>query len=347
MNKLLQADLDEILLRAREDLDALSGQLLFMTGGTGFFGHWLLETLAHANVRLGLNIKVNVLSRAPEVLQSSAPHLFSDRAISFIQGDVRHFDLPQFQADLIIHGATTSARETFNKEDDLKKFETVALGTKRLLEFAKTAAPSRMLYLGSGACYGSQPEGIQRIDENFAGSPDPREPNAALGIAKRTAEFFCQYYGARYGLDISIARCFSFYGPYLPLDIHYAVGNFVADGLAGRPIVVQGDGAAIRSYLYAADLVVWLLAILVRGENLEAYNVGSEKAMTISELANRLADYFSVPVSVQGSSGVVSRYVPATQKARSALGLDEWTTLSTGLERMVGHVLGTSGIYRL
>ena len=137
-------------------------------------------------------------------------------------------------------------------------------------------------------------------------------------------------------------------GPGFDIEGNFYRVQYEKDGVyPDDGIVVQGNGTAVRSYLYAADLVVWLLAILVRGENLEAYNVGSEKAMTISELANRLADYFSVPVSVQGSSGVVSRYVPATQKARLAFGLDEWTTLSTGLERMVGHVLGTSGIYRL
>src|SRR3989338_4961828 len=103
---------------------------------------------------------------------------------------------------------------------------------------------------------------MSRLPEEYFGAPYPADVKSAWGESKRAAEFICGYYADRYGLEIKIARCFSFVGPYLPLDIHYAVGNFIRDALKGGPLRIKGDGTPVRAYLYAADLAVWLWTIL-------------------------------------------------------------------------------------
>jgi dTDP-glucose 4,6-dehydratase len=127
-------------------------------------------------------------------------------------------------------------------------------------------------------------------------------------------------------LATTVARCFAFVGPYVNLDAHFAIGNFISDRLHHRPIRVQGDGSPVRSYLYASDLTVWLWTILFQGQSRRAYNVGSEEALNIAALAREVAAALPPEVDVNIASaatagGTVHRYVPCTARAREELGV--------------------------
>jgi nucleoside-diphosphate-sugar epimerase len=150
-------------------------------------------------------------------------------------------------------------------------------------------------------------------------------------------------------LQPTIARCFAFVGPYLPLDAHFAVGNFIRDGLQGGPIRISGDGTPYRSYLYAADLAIWLWTILLRGQSMRPYNVGSAQALTVEELAHVVADAFApaVPIDVPraATAGVsAQQYVPAVTRAETELGLRLTVPLAEAIHRTVGwhRAVGTT-----
>ena len=191
--------------------------------------------------------------------------------------------------------------------------------------------------MSAGAVYGPQPPEA-RVPETYGGGPDPTDPRSVYAEAKRLAELLCALYSRIHGLACPIARCFTFAGPYLSLDAHFAMGNFMSDCLKQRPIEIRGDGTPRRSYLYAADLAVWLWTILARGESCRPYNVGSERELSIAELAATVAAELepSTAIRVMGlprRGAAPERYVPDTGRARHELGLREWISLEDAIRR--------------
>lgn len=342
-NHPLAADLDGILDRTEGLLGELAGGRILVTGGTGFVGTWLLESLAWANRRRRLRIEVTLLARHPDRLAAKAPRLATDPAFSLVRGDVRSLTtrtLPSAAPfDAVIHAAFGSGASGDDRPDPLETLDTIVGGTRRVLELCRRTGSRRMLFVSSGAVYGRQPPGLRRVDELFPGAPDPLDPRSAYGEAKRLAELLCRCYQERGIVDPRIARLFAFVGPHLPLDAHFAVGNFLRDRLAGGPIRVAGDGTARRSWLHAADLTVWLWTILLRGEPGRAYNVGSEESASILDLARRVATLDTtppLPVVVAGrriAGQRAERYVPATRRAEKELGLRRTIDLDEALRR--------------
>jgi dTDP-glucose 4,6-dehydratase len=335
----LASDLDHVLTHTQGLWDEMRGQRVFITGGTGFFGCWLLESLLWANDKLGLNASAVVLTRDPVAFRRKAPHLADHPSVTLLAGDVRAFAFPAGRFSHVIHAAT-EASARLNAENPLLMFDTIIEGTRRTLEFARQSGARRVLLVSSGAVYGKQPPEMTHISEAYAGAPDPTDPASAYGEGKRAAEHLCALYARQYGLEPAIARCFAFVGPYLPLDAHFAIGNFIRDALAGGPIRVSGDGTPHRSYLYAADLAAWLWTILVRGKPCCPYNVGSDDSRPIAELARTVAaraGIGAVQVAHPQHPGPAARYVPAIGLARRDLGLDVWTALQEAIERTLRY----------
>ena len=316
------ADLEHILTVAEKDFQQLQGARIFITGGTGFFGTWLLEAIAAANARLNTKIDAVVLSRNPAAFAKRLPHLAQNPSFSWHVGDVRTFASPSGEFSHIIHGAT-AASAALNEQDPREMFTTIVHGTERVLEYALGCQTKNLLLISSGAVYGKQPPDIPNIPETYMGAPDPSDPLSAYAEGKRAAELLC---ALTPGLSSKIARCFAFIGPHLPLDAHFAAGNFLRDVLREKNIVIHGDGRPLRSYLHASDLVIWLLAILVRGRSNHPYNVGDEKAVSIAELARITAlagnkHPESVEILQPPGEDPPPRYVPDTNRAKNELEL--------------------------
>jgi dTDP-glucose 4,6-dehydratase len=338
---LLVKDLDYILEHTADVWAELKGARLFITGGTGFFGKWLLESLAWANHRLQLNISIVVLSRNPSVFNQTHPHLNKEQGIEFRSGDVRSFSFPEGSFSHVIHAATEASAK-LNLHQPLSMLDTIVQGTWRTLEFLQSAQVKKMLFVSSGAVYGKQPFDLTHVPETYQGAPAIEDKMMAYGNGKRLAEHLCMQFAYQHLMtQIKIARCFAFSGPYLPLDEHFAIGNFIRDGLNGDTIYVQGDGTPYRSYLYAADLVIWLLKILCFGQNAHPYNVGADEDCTIRELAEKVASSFSEPrqvVIAKTPSTSVSkplRYVPNTERARQELQLPTPLSLEDTINRTI------------
>lgn len=324
MNR-LKDDLDHILKHTEGLWEELRGKRIFITGGTGFFGCWLLESFAWANEELNLGASALVLSRNPEAFEHKAPHLFHNPAIGFLKGDVRSFDYPAGEFSHIIHAVTDSSAK-LNGGDPLLMLDTHISGTRRVLDFALNCEAAKFLLTSSGAVYGNQPPEMTQISEDYMGGPDVMNPESAYAEGKRVAELLCAIYSTKHNLDTKIARCFVFTGPYRPINISYAIGDFISDALNGKPIVVKGDGTQYRSYLYASDLMIWLWTILFRGECCRPYNVGSDSQISIRDLAalvaNTIDPKLDVIISKESIAGQQpERYIPSIQRSSTELDL--------------------------
>jgi len=288
---------------------------IFITGGTGFFGKSLIRHCRELKEN-----DIVILSREPDKRIKEIPSLEKDKRITFLRGDVRDFTFPDGNFDYILHGATTSSQ--IIPDDEM--LSVVIDGTKHVLEFAsRNKHLSNLLYVSSGAVYGDNNVPIR---EDF-----PCEPVNVYGKSKREAEKCC----LESLVPCSIARCFAFIGEYLPLNAHFAIGNFIHDCLNDQSIVIKGDGTPIRTYLYSGDLAHWLWTILHRGKPGRAYNVGSDHEISIAELAETVRNVAGTSNDIKTllppSDAPPQRYAPDISRLRTELGLEAMTSLDEAI----------------
>jgi len=334
MTDLLTTDRDHVLACTAGLWEPWRGQRVFITGGTGFVGTWLTQTFLWADKEFDLGIEVVLLTRDPDQFRANVPSIAGHKSIELLRGNAQSFAFPEGQFGFVIHAATEAPAKS-TAELPTGTFDGDLAGTRRALEFARHVGVRRMLFTSSGAVYGRQPETLAAIPEDYPGAPSTTDPNSSYAEGKRASEFFCAMHSHQFGFDVTIARLFAFVGPYLPLE-HYAVGNFIRDAMHGRAIEIQSDGTTVRSYLYAADMAIWLWTILLQGDSLRPYNVGSPEAISVRELAGAIAEVSGdkAGVAVLGRAGVpATRYVPDTSRAEKELGLKVRIPLRDAIKR--------------
>ncbi len=336
------SDLAEVLALAQPSFESLRGARLFLTGGTGFFGHWLLESLLYADRELSLGLRATVLTRNAASFNTKSPHITSDPAITLLEGDIRSFSFPAEPHSHILHAATDSGGQQADRPA-YELAESILDGTRHVLRFARQTGAGRLLYTSTGAIYGRSTT-LLHTPETYRGAPDPLQLASSYDEAKRMAEHLCVAYAHGAALQPVVARCFAFVGPHLPLDAHFAIGNFIAAAVRGERIHIKGDGAPRRSWLYMSDLAAWLWTLLAQGEPNRAYNVGSDQGYTIAEAAQLTAHVLrpnpeggsALPLQIDGAanpSAPLNSYVPAIDLARQELGLRVNVPLPEALRR--------------
>lgn len=311
-------------------LSGLKNSRLFMTGGTGFFGKWLLRFFVETVNEL--HVDVTVLSRDPERFRRENPELGNAPNVAFVRGDVRTFDFPEGLFDYVLHAAAPvgSGHVPY---DSSEMYSIVVEGTQRVLDFAEQAQVRRMLYVSSGAVYGAQPAGLEQFPET-----SPCHPENAYGKGKLECERLC----LEREFDVVITRCFAFVGEYLQLDNRFAIGNFILDCMENRPIRIKGDGTPLRSYMHGFDLVQWLLISMLCGSVGEIYNVGSDQAVSIAQTAELVRDVIGVDNQIiieqeADPTRLPPRYIPSILKAERELGLTLSVNLRAAIEATVQY----------
>ncbi len=249
----------------------------------------------------------------------------------------------------VIHAATESAKGP--QTPPLLLFQQIIDGAQNILELAVQTGASRILLTSSGAVYGPQPPEINALAEDYAGSPDLTSPASAYGMGKRAAEHLCHLYHHTYSLEPVIARCFAFIGQDLPLQAHYAIGNFLHNAIYGDYIRIEGDGAPLRTYMHQDDLAKWLIRLLEDGKAGEAYNVGSDEVTTINDLAHLVRDMIAPEKAIrilgkQAQTITRNIYVPSIDKAQRTLGLKIELPLELAIQKTHESLRSTLAVLR-
>lgn len=318
------------------DLAAFSNKTVLITGATGFFGSWLLALFDSMN-QAGIAVKVLAVSRNPDIFLSAEKRYSTFRWLTWVRCDLGLNADPLLsikQCDYILHAAT----DTSIPASGTRAWQIVRIW-QNIIEASRRLENPKILLVSSGAVYGTIPETGAQDDQPWVILPHVSP--SAYSIGKRFCEESAFLESSSNSARIVVARCFSFVGPGLPLNEHFAIGNFVRDIIAYKDIRIKGDGQAVRSYMHIADLCNWLLILLLRGKTGEAYNVGSELPISMKELAEMVKQFSNknstIHIDGKPSVGLApSTYFPRTSKAQS-IGLRETQTLLDGLREMIAY----------
>lgn len=332
----LDARLDSLLTRV--ELSPLTGCQIFITGGTGFVGTWLLQAVAALN-RRGADIRVSALTRDPTAFALRQPDLSRAGWLTLLAGDVADFVAPRMSVDLAILGAAPVTPAAL--ANTAATHRTIVDGTRRALAWSKACGARRVLCLSSGAVYGEQPAGAPAPAES---SPCHPQTGDSYAEAKLAMENLSLAHGRSAGIDVVIARLFAFSGAWLP--DHLAVTQFLKMALAGQPIRLHGDGSPVRSYLDGADLALWLLTLATHAPGGTLCNVGSDEAVRLAQLAGFISQRYGGNCGVslgKVSDDTRSCYLPDITLARQQFGLHVWTPVEEALDEHFAWVASLQG----
>lgn len=330
MNKIIEEDTNFIFTQLKNivDLSKLNNSNILITGGTGLFGKSILDALIF--MHNFYEFKITVLSRNKNNFLFNYPK-YNLEFINFISGDIRNFDCKRQDFDYIIHAAAPASAK-LEEENPKEMYSVILEGTKNIIDIAKNMNVKKLLFTSSGAVYGEQYQSIKSFKEDYQGIPI-----TYYGKAKKISENIF----LNSNINVSIARCFAVTGPYLNLNIHFAIGNFIKDAIENRDIIINGDGRPLRSYLYTADLVIWLLAILLKSKNKSIYNVGGRNGISIYDLAKKVSkqvNNYTGKVDILTKSNYnypTPKYIPNNKKIIKELGVKENYTLDEAIKRTI------------
>ena len=322
-------DIREVISSCETKLNKVQGSNFLILGGTGFIGRWLISTLLEANSELNLNLNITLVTRnarqATEILGVKTTQNLE--IVEFdLSREVFHSNKP---FEIAIHGATPSVPRTGSKDHELV-FAASVNGAETILFGAEKFRNSpRVINLSSGAVFGPQEPSMRNIPEN---SPYRINP---FGYSKAKIETEKKLNAADLVGKIknTNARLFAFFGPHLALDEHFAIGNFMRDGFRSKEILVKGNPATRRSYLYITNLIEALIR-LIDEPDIKRINVGNDNPISIKDLAETFEQIFpKSQIKYQNDDSSATNYVPGVATLRERILIKDFLSLEDGIYR--------------
>ena len=289
MNNILNEDLE--LLAARINCEEIKGKTFFVTGATGLIGSACAKALLKCNELFGAGVKVVAFMRNPEKAKAVFEGFDSENLILFA-GDINNAIDYKGEVDFIIHGASATSSKFF-VSNPVETINTAMAGTNNILTFAKNKGVSSFVYLSSLEVYGTPDPSLATIKEDYSGYIDQTSVRSSYSEGKRLAETLCCSYASEYGVPVKIARLSQTFGAGVDYNDGRVFAEFARCAIEGRDIVLHTQGKTVRSYCYTTDAVDAIFKILLKGENMNAYNVTNmNTACSIYEMGETVCKTF-------------------------------------------------------
>lgn len=288
-NKIFKEDLEYITSAGFIDWERLNSKTVFVTGATGLIGYTFVSALLYRNLTYNSNIKIIALVRnITKAKEKFAEQLKQNLNLKFVVGDVENLPQIDDKIDYIIHGANPTASSYF-VENPVETIKTAVWGTNNILNLAKEKNISGLVYLSSMEVYGA-PHTDELIDETHGTTVDTMSVRSCYPEAKRLCEALCASYDDEYKVPVKVIRLAQTFGPGIDKNDNRVFAEFLRCAMQKQNIVLQTEGTSKRCYLYTADAVTAILAILLNGEAGEAYNAANKATYcSIMEMAQLVA----------------------------------------------------------
>ena len=311
---------------------ALSGKRIVITGGAGFIGTTLARCLVEENQILAVdNLHRDTLG---------GTDLAEHANFSFVQGDVLD---ASFVTEVVrgathlVHAAAIAGVDTV-RESPVRTMRVNLIGTYNALEAALATQETveRLIEFSTSEVFGAHAFKVDEQHVTTQGSVG--EARWTYAVSKLAGEHMAHAYHDELGLPTVSVRPFNVYGPRQVGG--GAIRAFIETALAGRDLVVHGDGSQIRAWCYVDDMVEALLLALEHPNAVgESFNVGNARsAVTICDLAQRIKRLTGCPGELVFQPlhyTDVELRVPNVEKARELLGFEATVELDDGLERTI------------
>ncbi len=322
---------------AYADFDDVS---VLITGATGLVGSFLVDALAMRNKNAGKNVKIYAMSRRLERLKTRFSYCTDAHNVHLAAQDVCQPLDKSIRYDYIIHTASNADPGTYARYP-VETVLTNVTGTANMLDYARSAGGTRVLFTSTMEVYGSIPDSDSFSEEQY-GLIDFNQIRSGYPESKRTAEILCRSYGQEYGVDTVIARLGYIYGPSMTADDNKVIAQFINKALAKENIVLKSKGEQLRSYCYIADAAAGILCVLTRGAGGSAYNIANRNSTTtIAQMAQMAADQtnscvvFDIPDEMERRGFSKPQNAVLDETALRALGWTDRYTMEQGFERTV------------
>ena len=347
---IINKDLNFICASLEFEFNKMSGKKILITGGAGFLGYYLVQSIIHWNNKKKPSEKIHLT--VVDNFRRGAPKWISNlencEAFKLFSHDVTvplPKNMPNF--NFIIHAASI-ASPIFYRKYPIETMDANINGLRHLLDYSVVNKMNieGFLFFSTSEIYGDPDEKNIPTSEEYRGNVSCIGPRACYDESKRYGETLCINYAQQYNLPIGIARPFNNYGPGLNIDDGRVIPDFAKCIINQNDIVIFSDGRPTRTFCYIADAIIGYFKILIHAEPGEMFNIGIEKPeISINELADLMVNISKKLFGYEGNlineissdkeylTDNPNRRCPSIKKAKEKIGFEPKITLEDGLER--------------